>query len=427
MLVSAPSSGQGKTTVTAALARFHRKQGRKVRVFKCGPDFLDPMILERASGFPVHQLDLWMVGEDNCDALLYEAAGDSDLIIVEGVMGLYDGNPSAADLATRFGLPVLAVINAQAMAQTFPAIAHGLATWRENLPWAGVLANRVAGESHARLLKESLPPSMPWFGALYRGNDVELPSRHLGLVQASELNDLDARLDRAAELLAGQKVAAVPPAAVFDRKGTDFSPHAGKLRGVKIGVARDDAFSFIYEANLDLLRLMGAEIVFFSPVSDKVFPPCDSLWLPGGYPELHLRELAENLPMLEGVRAHQAGGKPILAECGGMLYLLEELGLDGDFAEMAKILPGKAVLTGGLKGLGLMSAELPEGLFRGHSFHHSRLEMDLPPVAKAVRHDTRREDSENIYRLGRVTASYMHFYFASNPGATRELFSPEAA
>jgi cobyrinic acid a,c-diamide synthase len=366
-----------------------------------------------------------MVGEDNCDALLYEAALDADLIIVEGVMGLFDGNPSAADIAERFGLPVLAVINAQAMAQTFPAIAHGLSTWRPGLPWAGVLANRVAGDSHAHLLKESLPPAMPWFGALYRGTDVELPSRHLGLVQASELEDLDARLNRAAELLANQKVSAMPPVAEFSRKGSDFSSFKGRLSKVTVGVAKDDAFSFIYQANLDLLRLMGAKIAFFSPVNDKELPPCDSLYLPGGYPELHLKSLSENESMLEGVRSHQRLGKPILAECGGMLYLLEELGLDGHFAEMAKLLPGKAVLTGGLRGLGLMSAQLPEGNLRGHSFHHSSLSIDVPPVAKAVRHDTRREESENIYRLGRMTASYMHFYFGSNPEATAKLFTPD--
>ncbi|MDR2459606.1 MAG: cobyrinate a,c-diamide synthase [Deltaproteobacteria bacterium] len=424
MLISAPSSGQGKTTVTAALARFHRSQGRKVRVFKCGPDFLDPMILARASGAPVYQLDLWMVGEDCCDALLYEAAQEADIIIVEGVMGLYDGSPSAADLAMRFGLPVLAVINAQAMAQTFPAIAHGLATWRKGLPWAGVLANRVAGESHAAILKDSLPPDMPWFGALYRGSDVELPSRHLGLVQASELADLDARLDRAAELLASQEISAMPPVAEFSRKGMDFSPFKGKLKGVTIAIARDDAFSFIYQANLDLLSLMGAKLVFFSPVNEKDLPPSDALYLPGGYPELHLKALSENTTMLDAVRNHQEAGKPILAECGGMLYLLEELGLDDNFAAMASLLPGKAVLTGGLRGLGLMSAQLPEGVLRGHSFHHSALKIDLEPVAQARRQDARRQESENIYRLGRLTASYMHFYFGSNPEATARLFSP---
>ncbi|MDR1039961.1 MAG: cobyrinate a,c-diamide synthase [Deltaproteobacteria bacterium] len=422
MLISAPSSGQGKTTVTAALARHHLRRGRKVRVFKCGPDFLDPMILACASGAPVYQLDLWMVGESNCDALLWEAAGEADVIIVEGVMGLFDGSPSAADLAQRFGLPVLAVINAQAMAQTFPAVAHGLATWRKGLPWAGVLANRVSGESHAQILIDSLPPDMRWFGALYRGADVELPSRHLGLVQASELGDLDRRLDRAADLLASQGISDVPPEAVFTRRGADFSGFRGRLRGRRIAIARDDAFSFIYQANLDLLSLMGAELSFFSPVAGDPFPECDALYLPGGYPELHLAALSSNRDVMEGTRRHFEADRPILAECGGMLYLLEELGLDGVFTEMAGILPGRGALTGGLRGLGLMSADLPEGTLRGHSFHHSALKVSLEPVCKAKRQDERRKESEDIFRIRRLTASYMHFYLPSNPEATLRLF-----
>ncbi|MDR1080666.1 MAG: cobyrinate a,c-diamide synthase [Deltaproteobacteria bacterium] len=423
VLISAPSSGQGKTTVTAALARHHLRQGRKVRVFKCGPDFLDPMILARASGAPVYQVDLWMVGGDNCDALFWEAAGEADLIIVEGVMGLFDGSPSAADLAERFGIPVLAVINAQAMAQTFPAIAHGLSTWRRGLPWAGVLANRVAGESHAQILLDSLPPDMRWFGALYRGADVELPSRHLGLVQASELDDLDRRLDRAASLLASQGISDVPPEAVFTRRGTDFSPWKGRLKGLKLAVARDDAFSFIYQGNLDLWRLMGAEISFFSPVAGDPLPGCDALYLPGGYPELHLEELASNRAAMDGVRRHFESDRPILAECGGMLYLLEELGFGGASSEMAGILPGRAALTGGLRGLGLMSADLPEGTLRGHSFHHSSLNIGLEPVCRAKRQDRRRQESEDVFRVRRLTASYVHFYLPSNPEAAARLFA----
>ncbi|WP_312207249.1 cobyrinate a,c-diamide synthase, partial [Pseudomonas kuykendallii] len=202
LLIAAPASGQGKTTVTAALARLHARQGRRVRVFKCGPDFLDPMILERASGQPVYQLDLWMVGEAECRRQLWQAAQEADLILVEGVMGLFDGTPSAADLARTFGLPVLAVIDAAAMAQTFAAVAHGLATFRADLPFSGVLANRVGSARHAELLRASLPATRRWYGALPRAVGIELPSRHLGLVQAEELLDLDERLDSAAGALA---------------------------------------------------------------------------------------------------------------------------------------------------------------------------------------------------------------------------------
>src|SRR5207245_10378482 len=198
LLVGAPASGQGTTTACAALARWHRDQGRRVRVFKTGPDFLDPMVLERASGQPVHQLDLWMGGEAHCRTLLYRAASEADLILVEGVMGLHDGTPSSADLALRFGLPVLAVIDGSAMAQTFGAIAHGLATYRPGLRLAGVLATRVGSATPATMLRESLAAGMAWFGALPREEAYALPSRHLGLVQAGEVADLDQRIERAA-------------------------------------------------------------------------------------------------------------------------------------------------------------------------------------------------------------------------------------
>jgi cobyrinic acid a,c-diamide synthase len=186
----APASGQGKTTVTA-LARLHRNLGRKVRVFKCGPDFLDPMILERASGAPVYQLDLWMVGADEPSPAVGSrprCRPDPD----RRGHGLFDGTPSSADLARHFGVPVLAVIDGTAMAQTFGALALGLARYQPDLPFAGVLANRVGTLRHAQLLEGSLTEGLRWYGALSRERGIELPSRHLGLVQASELNDLDA-------------------------------------------------------------------------------------------------------------------------------------------------------------------------------------------------------------------------------------------
>ncbi|HEY9024040.1 MAG TPA: cobyrinic acid a,c-diamide synthase, partial [Burkholderiaceae bacterium] len=194
MLVAAPASGQGKTTVAAALARLHARQGRRVRAFKCGPDFLDPHWLALATGAPVHSLDLWMTGEADCRARLHAAAAESDLLVIEGVMGLFDGNPSAADLAQRFGVPVLAVIDAQAMAGTFGALAYGLQNFRDGLPWAGVLANRVASERHGAMLQEALRDPSQWLGALPRNARFTLPERHLGLVAATELGDAMSRL-----------------------------------------------------------------------------------------------------------------------------------------------------------------------------------------------------------------------------------------
>ncbi len=422
LLIAAPASGQGKTTVTAALARLHRNQGRRVRVFKCGPDFLDPMILARASGAAVYQLDLWMVGEAESRRLLWEAASEADLILIEGVMGLFDGSPSAADLARRFGVPIMAVIDGSAMAQTFGALAHGLATFQADLPFSGVLGNRVGSPRHGEILRDSLPPSIRWYGALPRSAEVQLPSRHLGLVQAEELSDLDARLDTAADALAASADVDLPPPVGFAApRSRTIEP---LLRGVRIGVARDSAFAFIYQANLDLLRELGAELQFFSPLTDSQLPEVDSLYLPGGYPELHLAPLEANRTMAAAIRAHHGAGKPILAECGGMLYLLDKLtDQQGASGRMLGLLSGEATLQPRLTALALQAVELPEGRLRGHTFHHSALTSALAPIAHGECPNYR-HTAEAVYRNGRLTASYIHFYLPSEPRAAAALLLP---
>ena len=306
LFIAAPASGQGKTTVTAAIARHYCDAGQSVRVFKTGPDFLDPMILEQACGHPVYQLDLWMGGEQHCRDLLYKAAETADLILIEGVMGLFDGEKSSADLATLFNIPVMAVINGSAMAQTFGALAHGLATYRSDLPFAGVFANRVASDTHFEMLEESLPGDLKMLGWLPRNEEIALPSRHLGLVQASEIEDLDNRISLAALTLKG--IEKFEPTPVIFEPANLQAP-SSQLEGLRIAVAQDASFSFLYHANLDLLRDEGAELVFFSPLHDVELPVADALYLPGGYPELHLEQLSKNASMLDAIRAHHKQGK----------------------------------------------------------------------------------------------------------------------
>lgn len=422
VLIAAPASGQGKTTVTAALARLHRNRGLRVRVFKCGPDFLDPMILERASGAPVYQLDLWMVGAAHSRRLLWEAAQTADLILVEGVMGLFDGTPSSADLAIELGVPVLGVIDGTAMAQTFGALALGLARYRPELPFAGVLANRVGSERHGQLLRDSLTEGLRWFGGLPREQAIGLPSRHLGLVQASELDDLDRRLDAAAEALANTCDDALPAPVVFHPPEPEVLPPL--LAGVRVAVARDQAFAFLYNGNLDALRAMGADLEFFSPISDTALPPCDSVYLPGGYPELHHQRLAANAGMLESIRAHHRAGKPLLAECGGMLYLLEGLtDVNGERVPLLGLMPGEATLQKRLAALALQEVALNEGTLRGHTYHHSLTSTPWEAVARG-RSPNGGRGAEAVYRSGRLTASYVHFYFPSNRAAAAALLHP---
>lgn len=428
LFIGAPASGQGKTTVTAALARLYRRQGLRVRVFKTGPDFLDPMILEQASGAPVYQLDLWMGGEQHCRALLQRAAAEADVILVEGVMGLFDGEPSGADLAALFGLPVLAVIDASAMAQTFGALAHGLAHYRKHLLFAGVLANRVASPGHTDMLRDSLPADLRWFGALPRDAQLALPSRHLGLHQAAEIADLDARIELAADALAaGAGLDLLPPPVAFESDNTagaaafDCSGLGTPLQGCRIAVAFDAAFSFLYRANLDLLRQLGADIRFFSPLVDAAVPDADALYLPGGYPELHVQTLAANASMKKSIHIHHARNKPIVAECGGMMLLLETLqNSAGERGDMVGLLPGAAIMQSRLVNLGLHSVALPEGTLRGHTFHHSLTETTCTPLTHT---EGRRGRPEAVYRVGRLHASYLHCYFPSNPLACARLFA----
>ena len=420
ILISAPASGQGKTTVTAALARQAVRQGKRVRVFKTGPDFIDPMILARAAGRPVYQLDLWMGGLAHCRNLLYRAARDSDLVLIEGVMGLYDGASSSAELARRFKLPLLLVIDGSAMAQTFGALALGLRVYGGDLAIHGVVANRTAGPGHATLLAESLAgpaAGISFLGALCADRAIELPDRHLGLVQAEEIPDLDARIDRAAQALASMRIDDIPQATFHADVDLDPPP---LFAGVSIAVARDAALSFVYPANLDLLRAMGAAIRFFSPLQG-VPAPADAIYLPGGYPELHAERLAANRPLHEALRRHVEAGKPLLAECGGMMLLFEHLiDLEGRRHAMSGVLPGETAMQPKLQALALQGVELPQGELRGHSFHHSRLQTSLEPLRHA--RTLRGGCGEAVFRQGAATASYIHFYFPSNPRAAAALF-----
>lgn len=424
LFIAAPASGQGKTTITAALARMHARLGRRVRVFKSGPDFLDPQIHAVASGAPVYNADLGMCGEADIAHRLYLAAGEADVILVEGVMGLYDGKPSGADIACRFGLPVMAVIDARAMAQTFGAIAHGLATFRPGLPFAGVLANHVGSARHADMLREALPAGMRFFGAVMRDAEAALPERHLGLMQAAEIEDLDARLNRLADSLAQTGAAELPATVAFvDQRPAVVEP---ALAGRTVAVARDAAYGFIYPANLDTLSELGARLCFFSPLAGDALPACDAVWLPGGYPELHGEVLGASQAFWASLRAHVDAGKPVLAECGGMMSLFEcvvdKAGVEHRFGGL---LPGRSVMQKRLAALGMQEVELPEGRLTGHTFHYSKSETPLPALVRARTPDGR--EGEAVYRSGRLTASYVHFYFPSNPLAVARLLGAEVA
>jgi cobyrinic acid a,c-diamide synthase len=298
-------------------------------------------------------------------------------------------------------------------------VAHGLAHYQPGLPFAGVLANHVGSARHADMLRESLPAGMRWFGAVTRDVDAALPERHLGLLQAAEIEDLDERLDRLADHLQQTGAAELPPAVEFPAVAAPAIPPL--LAGRKIAIARDAAYGFIYPANVDTLRALGAELAFFSPLAGDAPPEgCDAVWLPGGYPELHGEALAVNTAFRAGLRTHVAAGKPVLAECGGMMSLFDTIvdkaGVEHAFAAL---LPGRAVMQQRLAALGMQHVDLPQGRITGHTFHYSKTETPLAPWLRARRPDG--GEGEAIYRLGPITASYVHFWFPSNPAAVAGL------
>lgn len=422
VMVAAVSSGQGKTTCTAALARKLVKLGRRVRVFKCGPDFIDPMLLERATGAPVNTLDLWMVGSELCRSQLAQAAQEADVILIEGVMGLYDGTPSSADVARTFGVPVLAVIDASAMAQTAGAIVMGLRDYGP-VQMAGVIANRIASENHGKMVAASLR-DIPLFATMPR-QQVSLPERHLGLVVPGEIHNLDALLDQLADQLMFDEAAweALAPVRIEIPPVPAAALESTPLQGTTIAIARDAAFMFLYPANLDLLRALGAELTFFSPLADEPVPTeAHAVYLPGGYPELHAPALSAAATWRASIRAAHAAGMPIVAECGGMMALADTLAdQQGQAWPMAGLLPGAVAMQPRLAGLGPQGLPTDDGILRGHTFHYSKLTTTVAPAAHTIKHPSAIQ-GEAWYRVGSLTASYFHAYYPSNPAAAAALF-----
>ena len=436
-MIAAPASGQGKTILTAAMARRFVNQGKTVRVFKIGPDYLDPTILELASRQRVYNLDLWMMGESHCRNLLAGAAAANDIVLVESLMGLYDNVPDNMQLARRFGLPVTLVMNVAKYAQTAAAIVEGLKNYRteqaqgqaeenqeENQTQAkitAVIGNCVGSDNHDRLLRESVGED--YAGSIRRDERMELPHRHLGLVQAADIEGLDRQLDRAA-LALDEFGIDVPLRQVEFRAVRQIQPPA-LLEGRTIAVACDAGFSFIYPENISLLESLGARVVRFSPLNDEPLPQCDAVWLPGGYPELHLQELSGAQQTKRSLNEHHRNGKPVLAECGGMVAACHAItGRDFDTGSGFGLFDAACTLTNRFQSVGLQKIDYGHGEIRGHSFHHLVLEpIDPNRVADGFGQKQDGGQGEAFYQTGKLTLTWLHHYFPSNPQAIAALFS----
>jgi cobyrinic acid a,c-diamide synthase len=423
VLIAAISSNQGKTTITTALARRLTRMGKRVRVFKCGPDFIDSMLLECGCGSPAYNLDLWLLGPDECRRRLDEAAREADAILVEGIMGLYDGSPSAADLARQFGMPVVAVFDASVMAQTAGAVALGLRDYGP-VQLIGMVANRIVSPAHEALVKGSLR-DIPLVGMLPR-QEKPLPNLHLGLTSDDEYQELHRIIDTLADQIEFDEQAwnALP---VLKPSGAPAANIPPLLTGRTIAIARDASFVFVYPGNTELLQRLGARLVYFAPMADEAVPDdADAVYLPGGYPELHGPALEAASRWRASIRAAHQRGVPIVAECGGMMAIVDGLtDKQGKRWEMAGLLPGEVIMQSHLASRGGHIMPTAHGDIRGHINHFSVMHSTVPADTHIIRHFDG-ATGEPVYRQGSLTASYFHGYFPSNPVAAAAMFTGAA-
>jgi cobyrinic acid a,c-diamide synthase len=431
LLIGGVSSGVGKTTFTLGLCGALRRRGLTVSVFKCGPDYLDPTYHRVASGRSVHNLDSWLMREPALRSTFLRHAGDVSLI--EGVMGLFDGasptslTGSSAEIAGWLHAPIALVCDASGMARSVAALAHGFATFDPDVTVSALICNRVGSRGHLALLERaSSARSGPRvLGGLSKNAAPRFPERHLGLHTARELE-----LGPAVEAWADQVeswcdvdglLALARSAPPLRSSEPEVAPAATRCR---IAVADDAAFHFYYEANLHLLERAGASLVRFSPLSSSTLPDVDGVYIGGGYPELYARELAQNVPMLDSLRAHARLGRPIYGECGGLMYLCDAIvALDGSEHGMLGLIAGKATMTRELQALGYVEVETrdesvlgPAGTrFRGHQFRYSRFESPESPrrYALAIARSGARLDEG--YGHGNVLGSYVHAHWSECP------------
>jgi cobyrinic acid a,c-diamide synthase len=442
-MVAGTASGVGKTTTALALMAAFRERGYRVQPFKCGPDFLDAghhsAICERVS----RNLDTWMLNNAANRAVFATASRDADAAIVEGMMGLYDGvaggdeDGSAAQIAKLLGLPVVLVLDAGKSARSIAAVVKGFESFDPEIKFAGIVLNHVGSDRHYRMLEVAIRSvtMTPLLGRIATDPTIAIPERHLGLHTTEETTSAENRL--AAFARAGREHLDLTPLLGLARQGalvtSDVAPalHVEHTH-VRIGIAWDKAFSFYYEDNFDLLRENGAEIVPFSPLVDAELPQnLDGLYFGGGYPELYADVLSRNASMCAGIRAIAEAGKPVYAECGGMIYLGRALTtLDGSSHRMAGVLPVDFEMTPRLVHFGYVNVEFVEECLlgdkgtqvRGHSFHCSRMSAaSAMPAAYRLKYTISGREETEGFQFKNVLASYVHLNFRGNPTVAASL------
>jgi cobyrinic acid a,c-diamide synthase len=435
LTIAGTHSGVGKTSIATSLMAALTRRGLRVQPFKIGPDFIDPGFHRLAAGRASRNLDGWMLSRETNLEILAKASEDADIAIIEGVMGLFDGSDaltqtgSTAEMSKWLGSPVLLVIDAAAMAGSAAALIRGFEDFDPEVRLAGVLCNRVGGSGHADILREAIVAhcrAKP-LGFLPSDEKIALPERHLGLVMASESlsrEHLDAMANWIEAHVDIDRLLTVAREQSLPLSSRPVAPQMSVVRRARIGLARDAAFCFYYEDNLDLLQECGAELVEFSPISDGALPAdLDGLYLAGGYPEIHAAQLSENASMRDAIVQFAKSGGPIYAECGGFMYLCEAIvDSDGREHQMAGLFPTRVRMQKQLAAIAYVEVEASEEALwlrggqrvRGHEFHYSIIDEMPASVSRCLRLSAGNKTRDDGYAVGCVLGGYSHLHFRSS-------------
>jgi len=447
IIIAGTNSGVGKTTVTLGIMSALVKRGMMVQGFKSGPDYIDPSHHNLVTGNASRNLDTWIMGNDVCRELFERSAIKADVSVIEGVMGLYDGSidstgpGSTAHLAKVLKAPVILVINAKGMAQSAGAMVLGYKEFDKDINLAGVIVNNVAGQSHYDYVKKSIEEtcSIPVLGYLQKDKEITIPERHLGLIPSSENKSPSILYERLGEMVLEtidiDKLLKVACSAddFPNYKKTTFQENNRNF-DIQIALAKDEAFCFYYQDDIELFESLGATISYFSPLNDERIPDdVDGIFIGGGFPELYAERLMKNTSMRNAILDAASQGTVIYGECGGMMYLLEEL-IDTEERSfrMCGVLEGTSRMENKRQGLGYVSVSAlcdnplckKGDTFRAHEFHWSRL-LDIPKDT-VFAYETRKSNGkrcglDGIYNKDNIIASYTHVHFSSNPELAHNL------
>lgn len=430
LLIAATQSGSGKTTITCGLIHALKKRGLKVQGYKSGPDYIDPGYLRLASGRPVHNLDTWLLKNETMKSLFAEHANKADITIVEGVMGLFDGGrdgiSSSASIAKELKIPVILVINVAAMAESAAAIALGFREYDKDVNVVGVIINNAASEKHSNMVRTAMERrGIKVFGTIFRNKEMQIKERHLGLLPTDENNNkelvkiMSDEVEKSLDIETILEIASNTEEITVKKAETSISPK------VKIAVAKDRAFSFYYEESLAEMERNGAELIYFSPLTDSRIPEADGLLLGGGFPEMFARELSENTAMKSSIKKAVESGMPTVAECGGFIFLTDSItNFKGETYKMCGIIPAKSKMTPKLRRMGYVTANslrksvlTEEGTYvQGHEFHFSEI---IPNDTNSFPYAWEFHGNCGLgatykggYTKNNITASYLHLHFS---------------